>query len=55
MSDIDRIISALSRVSEAARIQDLKHEADQTDRRRCGNCIFWMKDCPREVRGGMRG
>lgn len=50
MMNIDRVIGALGRISELAQIRADKAEADQTDRRRCGNCVDWMKsrECPRE-------
>ena len=50
------MIAGLGRLSALAYINDLKREADNTDRRECGNCTLWMcrGDCPRE-RGTMVG
>lgn len=53
------MIAALGKLSELAQIRDLKREADNTDRRTCGNCQHWMKSrsCPseRNENGRQRG
>ena len=57
--DFERFADALGRISRLQHIERLKREADQTDRRRCGNCTKWMKSriCPKEknVNGYSKG
>lgn len=59
MPDIDRAIDAMQRLSLLAQLRDKVVVALSTDKRRCGNCYFWMKSsqCPYEknVHGFSRG
>lgn len=56
---LDAFCEAMNKLSRFAQLRADLHEAEQTDRRRCGNCYWWMKSnsCPRErnVNGQNRG
>lgn len=51
VQEFDALIDGLGRLSALAQYRDMMREANQTDGRQCGNCIFWMasRDCPKEV------
>ena len=59
MSDIDRAIDSLNRLSLLAQLLDMVRMAEKASRPVCGSCFFWMKSslCPRErnVNGMSRG
>lgn len=56
MSEIDRVIGGLEKLSAIAQLRDKVREATNAKRDRCGGCEHWMKSrsCPRERNvGGM--
>lgn len=56
MSEIDRVIDGLNKISLIAQLRDKVRVAADAKRNRCGGCDHWMKSrqCPKERNvGGM--
>lgn len=46
----DKLIAATAKIGVIAVLGDMVREMNATDRKRCGNCYYWMmsRECPRE-------
>lgn len=57
VEEFDLLIDGLGKIAALAHYRDLMREANATDARQCGNCVFWMKsrECPKEIPNGRGG